>query len=115
MAICDCCSFSYLDTGSRPSGAEPERFYHGFVLGLLVEMDGRYSVTSNRESGFGRYDVLLEPLRENDYAYVLEFKVHDPEDEKTLKDTVASASAQIEEKKYETALVAKGIPAERIV
>ena len=107
-------TFSYFDTGKRPSGAEPERFYHGFVLGLLVEMDGRYFVTSNRESGFGRYDVMLEPLRDNDYAYVLEFKVHDPLDEMTLKDTVASALAQIEEKKYETALVAKGIPAERI-
>lgn len=69
--------FSYFDTGKQPSEAEPERFYHGFVLGLLVELAGRYVITSNRESGFGRYDVMLEPLNKEDCAYILEFKVHD--------------------------------------
>ncbi len=55
-------TFSFFDSGNRPSEkSEPERFYHGFVLGLLVELRGRYAITSNRESGFGRYDVLLEP------------------------------------------------------
>ena len=107
-------TFSYFDTGNRPSGKEPERFYHGFVLGLIVDLSGRYAVTSNRESGFGRYDVVLTPLNKNDIAYILEFKVYDPDEEATLADTVAAALAQIEEKKYETDLLARGIPAEKI-
>ncbi|MCM1222162.1 MAG: ATP-binding protein, partial [Lachnospiraceae bacterium] len=108
-------TFSFFDTGKRPSDdTEPERFYHGFVLGLMVELAGRYRITSNRESGFGRYDVMLEPCREEDPAYVLEFKVHDPDDEDTLKDTVAEALKQIEEKRYDSELEARGIPKERI-
>jgi hypothetical protein len=107
-------TFSYFDTGSRPSGAEPERFYHGFVLGLMVELRNRYVITSNRESGFGRYDIMLEPLDKKDDGIIIEFKVFDPEDENTLNDTVASALAQIEEKGYAQTLIEKGIAPERI-
>ena len=108
-------TFSYFDTGNRPSGEEPERFYHGFVLGLIVDLQNRYFITSNRESGFGRYDVMLEPKDpKEDDGIILEFKVYDPDDEATLKDTVQSAHRQIEEKQYAEQLLARGVPRERI-
>ena len=107
--------FSSFDTGTRPSRNAPERFYHGFVLGLIVDLQNRYNITSNRESGFGRYDVMLEPRNPaEDDAIILEFKVHDPDDEGTLKDTVEEALRQIEKRQYAAELVARGIPAERI-
>ncbi|HJA65436.1 MAG TPA: ATP-binding protein [Candidatus Mediterraneibacter cottocaccae] len=108
-------TFSFFDTGKRTSGkTEPERFYHGFVLGMMVDLRGRYSISSNRESGFGRYDVVLEPASRADDAIIIEFKVHNPRKEKTIEETVENALQQIEEKKYETSLTARGIPAEKI-
>lgn len=106
--------FSFFDTGKGALGDEPERFYHGFVLGLMTELADRYVLTSNRESGFGRYDVMLEPRKLVDDAVILEFKVQDKEEEAELSDTVQKALNQIEERQYEGALIAKGIPKERI-
>lgn len=106
--------FSSFDTGTIPSKSQPERFYHGFVLGLIVDLADRYVITSNRESGFGRYDVMLEPRDKEEDAMILEFKVFNARKEVSLEDTVQSALAQIEEKKYEAALIAKGIPAGHI-
>ena len=108
-------TFSYFDTGKRPSGEEPERFYHGFVLGLIVDLQNRYIITSNRESGFGRYDVMLEPRNpQKDDAILLEFKIYDPDSEKTMKDTVQEALAQIERKQYAAQLINRGISKEHI-
>jgi hypothetical protein len=108
-------SFSYFDSGKSPSeDGEPERFYHGFVLGMAVELTGRYVITSNRESGLGRYDVMLEPVKKEDDAMILEFKVRNPKKEAGLEDTAKEALAQIERKQYGAALEAKGILKERI-
>ena len=113
-------TFSYFDVGNKPSHEmEPEKFYHGFVLGLMVELKDKYHITSNRESGFGRYDIMLEPIAAGDgnapaTAYVLEFKVYDAEDEQGLQDTVEAALRQIEDKGYDAELLAKGIAQEQI-
>ncbi|KAB7653070.1 AAA family ATPase [Sutterella seckii] len=106
-----CSVFSFFDA----SGSEPERFYHGFVLGLLVSLRRRYVVTSNRESGLGRCDVMLEPLdKSKDLAFILEFKAKRPGTSGTLEDAVKEAHEQIERKRYREELIGRGIEASRI-
>ena len=107
-------TFSYFDTGKSMNGSEPERFYHGFVLGLIAELSGEYVIMSNRESGFGRYDVMMEPKDKNKKAVIMEFKVHNPRREASLEETVQVAHAQIEEKQYEAVLLDKGFGKEQI-
>ena len=102
--------FSYFDTSVK----NPEKFYHGFVLGLITDFNLSYTVRSNRECGFGRYDVCLEPTDPGCDAYIFEFKVHDPKKETTLEDTVNAALKQIEEKNYDADLIARDIGPERI-
>ena len=108
-------TFSSFDTGRHPSGkAQPERFYHGFVLGLLAELREQYVLKSNRESGYGRYDVMLIPRDFTEQAYVLEFKVHDPEEEESLQETVQAALMQIQKKQYDAELLELHIKPEQI-
>ena len=109
-------TFSFFDTGKVPSASsEPERFYHGFVLGLMVDLQDKYHITSNRESGFGRYDIMLEPVEigQSD-AIILEFKVIDPESEADLNETVKNALEQIRHKQYDAQLLARGFRADQI-
>ena len=109
-------TFSSFDTGNHPSGRTmPERFYHGFVLGLLVDLQDRYYLKSNRESGFGRYDIMMiphDPVKNP--AIIIEFKVCSRTCKETMEDAVQSALQQITDKKYEAELLAQGIPKERI-
>ena len=107
---------SYFDVAKTASDTEPERFYHGLVLGLMIDLDSSYILESNRESGYGRYDVMLKPKDpKKDIGIIIEFKVLDDMDgEKTLEDTAGSALKQIEEKHYEEELLAAGVAKDRI-
>ena len=108
---------SYFDTGKTPSDEEPERFYHGLVLGLMVDQVDNYILNSNRESGYGRYDIMLEPIDKTNEKYpgiVIEFKVINPRKESSLEETVAVALKQIEEKNYDAELIKRGVKEENI-
>ena len=108
-------TFSNFDAGKHASGrSQPERFYHGFVLGLLVEVRDLYEVRSNRESGYGRYDVILIPRNLDRDAMILEFKVCDIDTEGTLEDTAEAALQQIKERQYDAELIARGIDRKHI-
>ena len=96
--------FSYMDVGENTA----ENFYHAFVLGMLVGLKDSYYVNSNRESGFGRYDIMLEPKDKNGNSFIMEFKVLEDMEEKTLEDTIENAKKQIEEKGYEENLRERG-------
>ena len=110
-------TISYFDSGNSPSDEEPERFFHGLVLGLMVDQTENYIITSNRESGYGRYDIMLEPIdksNEKQPGIVIEFKVINPKKEKTLEETVEAALKQIEDKGYDAELVKRGVKRENI-
>ena len=110
-------TISYFDTGNTPSDEEPERFFHGFVLGLIVDQTENYIITSNRESGYGRYDIMLEPIDKTNEklpGIVIEFKVINPRKENSLEETVEAALKQIEEKNYNAELIKRGVKEENI-
>lgn len=107
--------FSSFDTGKKPSQkSQPERFYHGFVLGMMVELRKQYIISSNRESGLGRYDIMMEPKEKGADAFIIEFKVAHEKRGENLEAAANAALKQIEAKNYEAALTAKGIPNENI-
>ena len=80
----------------------------------MVDLADKYRITSNRESGLGRYDIMLEPLEENKRAYVIEFKVHKAKREKNLEETAQNALQQIAERNYDAELLTRGIRKEDI-
>ena len=109
-------TFSSFDSGNKPSDqTEPERFYHGFVLGMIMNLSNTYRIRSNRKSGYGRYDVMMIPLDKNEKVFIFEFKVLDSdENEITLEDTLANAHIQIDEKQYEAELISEGFMPQQI-
>ena len=96
--------FSYMDVGENTA----ENFYHAFVLGMLVGLKDSYYVNSNRESGFGRYDIMLEPHDKKANSFIIEFKVADDFEDETIEETIESAKQQIEDKNYESNLRERG-------
>ena len=111
-------TFSSFDSGKHNSERKaPENFFHGFVLGLMVDQTENYIITSNRESGYGRYDIMLEPIDKTNEKYpgiVIEFKVINPRKESSLEETVAAALKQIEDKNYDAEIIKRGVKEENI-
>ena len=111
-------TFSSFDSGKHNSERKaPENFFHGFVLGLMVDQTENYIITSNRESGYGRYDIMLEPIDKTNEKYpgiVIEFKVINPRKESSIEETVAAALKQIEDKNYDAELIKRGVKEENI-
>ena len=96
--------FSYHDFGG-----EPEKVYHALVTGLLVWITDTHEIKSNRESGYGRYDISIIPKDMRKVGYVIEFKAIEAEDGETVDSAADSALKQIEDKQYETELIERGI------
>ena len=111
-------TFSSFDSGKKKSNRKaPENFFHGFVLGLMVDQTENYIINSNRESGYGRYDIMLEPIDKTNEklpGIVIEFKVINHRKENSLEETVKAALKQIEEKNYNAELVKRGVKEENI-
>ncbi len=93
-------STSYNDTKN-------EDFYHGLILGMTLFLDRDYYINSNKESGLGRYDVIIEPKNKNNRGFILEFKV--VKDEENLDKVSKNAIKQIIDEKYDTQLKERGI------
>ena len=102
-------TFSYFDVSSTKENRRTEQFYHGFTLGIIADLNTTHFVTSNRESGYGRYDICIEPFDKSQDGIIIEFKLFDSKTEATLEDTTKRALEQIEEKNYEAELRARGI------
>lgn len=103
-------TFSFFDTGKKAEEQEePERFYHGFVLGLMVDLADKYRITSNRESGLGRYDIMMEPLEKNKRAYVIEFKVLKQSVKRIWRKPHRMLCSRLLERNYDAELMARGI------
>ena len=95
---------SYYDFADN----EPERVYHSLVLGMMVQLQSDYRITSNRESGFGRYDIMLHPLKTTLPAYIFEFKKFNAKRETSMDDSLNAAMLQMKTKNYAATLQQEG-------
>jgi len=86
---------------------EMEKIYQVFMIGLVGFLMGKYEIISNDESGYGRYDLAMIPIKSNEKAYLMEFKIS--KTKKGMEESAEKALKQIDEKKYDTKLKARGI------